>query len=283
MNAVINGSASQTRIMRPGLYFAICFAFSWCVWIVPLLASKGAIHLAQGEMFWILVLGSFGPFIAAFTTLAIQGGWPSVRDFALRAVQLRIGIGYLLAAVFLIPLIGLAAAYLHSAQGGPPFSFTVSPAHLPMLYVMLFFLGGSCAEEFGWAYAIDALQQRTNLLAAAVLLGVIWGCWHLPLFFIAGLSQSFMPFWAFLIFTVSQRVIYTWGYEGTRKSIFTTLLFHTSSNLAFNLYAIVDTLHGDERGFTDFAFLMAAAAGVVVLTSSQYKAARKAAAGVPSA
>lgn len=268
--------------MRPSLYFAICFAFSWCVWIVPLLASKGVINIARGEMFWILVLGSFGPFIGAFTTLAIQGGWRSVRDFALRAVQVRTGPQYLVAAIFLIPLAGLAAALIHSAQGGPPFAFGVSFAHLPMLYVMLFFLGGSVAEEFGWAYAIDALQQRTNLLTAAVLLGVIWGCWHLPLFFIAGLSQSYMPFWAFLIFTISQRVIYTWGYEGTRKSILTTLLFHTSSNLAFNLYAIVDTVHGDQRGFIDFAFLTAGAAVVVVLTSRRYKPALEATAEAPA-
>ena len=271
MNEVIDRPASRTPVLHPGVYFAICFAFSWCVWIVPLLASKGVIHLAQGAMFWVLVLGSFGPFIAAFATLAMQGGWQAVRDFALRAVQFRIGTRYLLAAVFLIPLVGLAAALIHSVQGGQPFSFAVSLAHLPMLCVMLFFLGGSVAEEFGWAYAIDALMQRMNILTAAVLLGVIWGCWHLPLFFIAGLSQSFMPFWAFLLFTTSQRVIYTWGYEGTRKSILTTLLFHTSSNLAFNLYAIIDTAHGDERGFTNFAFLMAAVAAVVVLTSKRYK------------
>jgi uncharacterized protein len=259
-------------VLRPALYFAICFAFTWCAWIFPVLASKGVIRLAQGPMFWILVIGSFGPFIAAFATLGFQGGRQAMKSFALRAVRLRVGVKYLLAAFFLVPLIGLAAALLHAAQGGPPFAFAVRLAHLPMLYVMLFFIGGSCGEEFGWAYALDALQERTNTLTAAVLLGAIWGCWHLPLFFIAGLTQSFIPFWVFLIFTISQRIIYTWGYEGTRKSIFTTLLFHTSSNLAFNLYVLVDTVHGDQRGFTDFAFLMAAAAIAVALTSKGYKA-----------
>lgn len=257
---------SCMKILRPALYLTICFAFSWCIWLFPVLASKGAIHLPQGAMFWILVLGSFGPFVAAFVTLGIQGGWPAIKSFALRAVQFRIGLKYLLAAVFLVPLVGLAAALLHAAQGGPPFAFALSLAHLPMLYVMLFFLGGSCGEEFGWAYAIDAFQERMNTLPAAVLVGAIWGCWHLPLFFIAGLTQSFIPFWIFLVFTIAQRIIYTWGYEGSRKSILTTLLFHTSSNLAFNLYILVDTVHGDERGFTDFALLMALAAGVIALT-----------------
>lgn len=260
------------RVLRPALFFAICFAFTWCVWLFPVLASKGVIHIAQGMMFWILVLGSFGPFVAAFVALGIQGGGAAIKSFALRALQFRIGLKYLLAAIFLIPLIGAGAALLHAAQGGPPFAFAVSFAHLPMLYVMLFFLGGSCGEEFGWAYAIDALRERMNPLPAAALLGVIWGCWHLPLFFIAGLTQSFIPFWIFLIFTVSQRMIYVWGYEGTRKSIFTTLLFHTSSNLAFNLYILVDTVHGDQRGFTDFALLMAVAA--VAITAFQLRSER---------
>ncbi len=272
----MNYPSEQAGRLRPALYFTICFAFSWCPWIVAVLASRSAFHLAQGLMFWVLVIGSFGPFVAAFATLGIQGGWPAMKSFALRAVRLRVGARYLLAAFFLIPLVGLAAALLHAAQAGSAFAWTVSFGHLPMLYVMLFFIGGSCGEEFGWAYAIDALEQRRNPLTAAVLLGAIWGCWHLPLFFIPGLTQSYMPFGVFLIFTISQRVIYTWGYESTRKSIFTTLLFHTSSNLAFNLYAVVERNHGDQRGFIDFAVLMSAVAIIIALTSKRY------AAGTPS-
>jgi hypothetical protein len=35
------------------------------------------------------------------------------------------------------------------------------------------------------------------------------------------------------------------------------------------VHAIVDTVQGDERGFIGFAFLMAVAAAVVVLTSKR--------------
>ena len=136
----------------------------------------------------------------------------------------------------------------------------------------MFLIGGSIQEEFGWAYAIDSLQRKFGLLPATLALGVIWGCWHLPLFFIHGLTQSFIPFWAFLILTVSLRTLYVWAYESTGKSIFVTLLFHSAANLTFNLFAVFDaTKTNDQRAFIYFALLLVLPALVVALTSPRFR------------
>jgi hypothetical protein len=148
----------------------------------------------------------------------------------------------------------------------------VTLAQLPQLYLLLFFAGGSVNEEFGWAYAIDRLRQERGLLSATVLLGVIWGCWHIPLFFVTGLTQSFIPFWDFVIFTVALRLMIVWCYESNDRSILVALLFHTASNLSFNLYNLVDrSPQRDERGLIWWTLLMALAAVVVALSARCYR------------
>jgi len=44
----------------------------------------------------------------------------------------------------------------------------------------------ACAnEEIGWrGFALPKLQVNYNTLYSSVILGIIWGFWHFPLFFI---------------------------------------------------------------------------------------------------
>ena len=46
-------------------------------------------------------------------------------------------------------------------------------------------------EEIGWrGYAQPALERDRSPLAAALILGVLWGLWHLPTFVLPGLPQE---------------------------------------------------------------------------------------------
>jgi uncharacterized protein len=268
---VTAGSRVSERTTLLPFYFAVAFVFSWSCWLFPLLAARGEFSLSASARVGLLVGGAFGPFVAAFAALYRRGGWPAMLAFARRSLQYRIGLRFLLAALFLVPALAVAAAFLHAQRGGPPFAFVVTLREFPWLFLTLFFVGGSVEEEFGWAYAIDGMQQRWGLLPSALALGAVWGCWHLPLFFITGLSQSYMPFWAFLTMTISLRTIYVWAYEGTGKSILTTLLFHTSTNVAFNLVTLLDrSAKADQRGFIYFALLSTIPALILASRSRLY-------------
>lgn len=261
----------MNRSGRLRAYFAIAFVITWTTWLFVAFTPKLHITLPFQAMFFILVVGSFGPFIAAFFLKWRDGGVGEMLAFASRALRFRIGLPYLLGALFLLPLLGAAATWIYSKVGGPPFAFATSMSHLPMLFVTLFFLGGSVGEEFGWAYATDIMVTRWRPLLAMLLLGSIWAVWHLPLFFIAGTSQSHLPFAAFFIGVVSMRVMYAWAYEGSRKSILATLLFHTAGNMTFNLYALVNFTGADQRCFIAFAALSLAAAALIAARSRLYR------------
>ena len=259
---------------RAWFYFALAFGITWIFWLFPVLASRGVLQLGHVGQLACLFAGSFGPFVSAFVAVYRDGGWLAVREFAGRSLRYRMGPLYFLAAMLLAPVAAGVAMLWLASHGGPPFALQVPLSHFPLLYVELFFFGGSVNEEFGWSYAIDRLQQRQGLLRAAVFLGAMWGCWHIPLFFIAALTQSFMPFWAFLIFTIALRIVMVWGYASNRRSILIALLFHTASNAAFNLFAVVDTSpRHDERGFIGYAFIMLVIALATALTARCYRGA----------
>ena len=58
-----------------------------------------------------------------------------------------------------------------------PLRFLVSP-----LVVWPNILGGPLEEEFGWrGYPLLRVAARTGNAVAAILVGVVWSAWHLPL------------------------------------------------------------------------------------------------------
>ena len=101
------------------------------------------------------------------------------------------------------------------------------------------------AEEFGWrGYALDRLQNRFNALLSSVILGLIWGLWHLPLFGLEGSIQQNVPIWAFVLGTVLFSVILTWLYNNTGGSILAVILLHTTGNLAHYIFPAMATTWG---------------------------------------
>ena len=70
-------------------------------------------------------------------------------------------------------------------------------------FLLVFLPGGPLGEEFGWrGCARSSLQERFDWPVASLGLGMVWGVWHLPLFFIAGASQALhagINFWTSII------------------------------------------------------------------------------------
>jgi membrane protease YdiL (CAAX protease family) len=86
-------------------------------------------------------------------------------------------------------------------------------------------------EELGWrGYAQPQLEQRFLPVVAAVVLGVLWGFWHLPNFFIPGLPHYGVPLIAFVLYTIGLSLLAAWLLKYTRGSVLIATLFHGSTN-----------------------------------------------------
>jgi membrane protease YdiL (CAAX protease family) len=98
-------------------------------------------------------------------------------------------------------------------------------------FVYIFIFVG-VAEEFGWrGYALDRLQTRFGAASSSVILGLIWGLWHLPLFFIPGSNQQAAGIVPYLLQIIVFSVWFTWMYNNSNRSILSVIVFHTMMDL----------------------------------------------------
>jgi membrane protease YdiL (CAAX protease family) len=92
-------------------------------------------------------------------------------------------------------------------------------------------LGGPLGEEPGWrGYALPLLEARFGALPAALLLGLLWTGWHLPLFLIAGWES--LPLWSYSLVLIGVSVIMTWCVNIARFSVLTAIVMHAAFNTA---------------------------------------------------
>ena len=139
-------------------------------------------------------------------------------------------------------------------------------------FVRVLFLGGPVGEELGWrGFALPRLQQHRNALDASILLGLIWGLWHLPLYFVLGTGQSELlragtsPVFAiggFIGWTIGLSVLFTWLFNQTGGSLIVVILFHASVNLAAFLPTAVGS--GGPASLLNVVITWLVAIGVVV-------------------
>src|SRR5215218_5966904 len=88
-------------------------------------------------------------------------------------------------------------------------------------------------EEYGWrGYLLPRLLPLGEM-RASVLIGVIWGVWHLPLL-LAGLNYPGVNVWlAIIVFTfvtVALSFTYTWFYVASGGSVLVAAVYHASTN-----------------------------------------------------
>lgn len=83
---------------------------------------------------------------------------------------------------------------------------------------------GPLGEEIGWrGYAQNQLQKRHSPLVSSLIVGVVWGFWHTPLWFLTagyagGQLVAYIAFFLIGIFSIS--VIITYFYNANRNLLF---------------------------------------------------------------
>jgi uncharacterized protein len=60
-------------------------------------------------------------------------------------------------------------------------------------FIRTLVIAGGLNEETGWrGYALPHLLARSGAFRSSVLLRVLWGAWHAPLYFLPGTGQNDM-------------------------------------------------------------------------------------------
>ena len=156
---------------------------------------------------------------------------------------------YYVAALVIPPVFVTAVVLVVGALGLGEFRWSNATwsVYLMLLVIALPVTLFTFGEEYGWrGYLLPRLLPLGEI-RASVLLGVIWGMWHLPLL-LAGLNYPGVNVWlATIIFTfvtVALSFTYTWFYLASSGSVLVAAVFHASTNQFSDTFWVPPFLSG---------------------------------------
>jgi len=202
------------------VFVALTFLISWLPWYV---GGTG-----------LLV---FGPSLAGVILIATTSVKSGLHDLGKRALRWRVGLLWWAVALFVSGLILLVALGVDRALGGqlPSFAFLRQAWYLAPIFFLLTIVGGPLGEEFGWrGFALPHLQRRWSPVVASIIIGTVWGLWHLPLFFQPGslhfqLGIQLLPL--FVMGEIVLAILITWVYNNTGGSLLVGgIILHNADN-----------------------------------------------------
>lgn len=244
-------------------FFGLTFVWSWSIGIFA--QQSMAQSPVMGTVF--AMVSGFGPSLAGIAVVFLFSGRVGLSKWLTRCLNWRIDWRWYAVAFFLPPAIMLLAITIHAAVGG---TIPTSPAvgHIPLAianFALVLLVGGPLGEEFGWrGYALPALTAKFGWRPASLIIGVIWGFWHLPLFFMASTPQAHMPILGFIVSTVAQSVIFAWLFRHCGQSILPALVMHTSINAWMNIIPIIPA-SSDTQPFAIMIVIQTLIAAVLML------------------
>lgn len=226
-------------------FFVLAFGISWAAW-VPLTAASWGLSPFRPPSTPATLVGAFGPTLAAIVLTLFGEGVSGLRRLLGRLLIWRVGVRWYTFALLWPAAISLFTTAVYVLFGGPVPDFSEPPflevyplppglsgvgpwPLLPFVFFQYLLFSSSMGEEIGWrGYALPRLQSGGNALQASVLLGLLWGLWHLPLYLTRGhpLSEEF--FGPFMLGIVADAILFTWLYNSTGASLLLAVLFHAS-------------------------------------------------------
>lgn len=226
-------------------FFVLAYLLTW--WIYPLLRYSPLLG----------IFGLFGPALAAIIMAAVTDGKAGVKALLSRVVRWRVGLPWYVVALGLPTVLSLVTAGLSYLLG---VSESVQVGVFTGIELVLFV--AVVGEELGWrGYALPLLLEKRSTLTASLILGVLWGLWHLPTFLVPGTPQYGLPLSAFVLLTIEYSILMTWVFLHTRGSVMIATLFHGAINVSQGLFL------GNVEGATRY-WLLSVVYGVAAVVAA---------------
>jgi len=201
-------------------YFVLAYALSWACWI-PLAIAK---TWASFPYIIFAILGNGMPSLLGIALTALVSGKNGLKELFGRLGRAHAPLMWYAVVLLLIPALRLAAAGIPALLGLATITVAFSG------FTVLGGLGAALLEELGWrGFALPRMQARRPAFTASLLLGALWGAWHLPVQIAQGLpltAAGLIPFLFSLLMLTALAVLFTWVYNNTNSSLFLMILLH---------------------------------------------------------
>jgi len=175
------------------------------------------------------------------------------------------GLVFVSVLFFVLYLIRAAVSYLISGQTDALLAVAGNPqTWILLIYIAVsYFLGfiPFFGEEYGWRYYLQPImQKRFGAVKGVILLGVIWGIWHLPInfFYYASPADGIMSVLMQIITCITLGIFFAYGYMKTNNIWLPVILHYLNNNLILVVSGDTsqDVLQNQQAGWPDLLFLL---------------------------
>lgn len=226
-------NANTLSEKSPSKFFLLIFALSIPFWLIGAIAKQGLplpINLPASAFMFVC------PLIAASILVYKENKVDGIKQLLKKALdyrRIKLKIWYL--PIFLLMPVVMLLSYGVMRLIGRPLPEPQIPFLAIPLFFILFLIPAVC-EEAGWmGYAADPMQYRWGALRAGIIMGSVWGLWHLVGWYYQTHHTLTWTTGQF-ISTVALRVIIFWLYNNTGRSVLAAILFHDMMNVSEFLF-----------------------------------------------
>jgi len=252
-------------------FFVLTYALSWA-FEIPLVVQHDGIPGIQGLI--LNLLAANVPSVLAIVLTAMVLGRGSLRKLLGRLLIWRVNPLWYLVVLGPFVLAG-SMVVLNTLIGGPPMRVGAPLLGVVIMLALFIFPGSALGEEIGWrGYALPRLQTGRSALSASLILGLIWGFYHLPLYFTGQAGRPLSLFPLFVVATIALSVVITWMYNSTGGSLLLVVLLHATFNLPLTIL-IAPLGRQVTLAFSLYVGLLVVAAIVVVIWAGPKHLSRK--------
>jgi membrane protease YdiL (CAAX protease family) len=227
------------------IFISLVFLITWGINIPLALAAHHRIKFSVPR--WIEITSTLSPGIIAIVMTALQERKAGLQKIFSKITNWRLNIKWYL-FVILLPVccVGPSLFIYHYFLNKP---LDLSEWYLPFILFFIFMPFSPLWEEIGWrGFLLPILETKFGPFLAALILGSIWGIWHIPMYLIHNPEGSrtglFLVY--FVTGTVPITVLFVWLFNRT-GSLLITIFFHAAINATFALFAKLPT--GELRPF----------------------------------
>lgn len=260
-------------------YFALTFAISWGGILLVIGGPAGIpATTAQDDVRFVFVYLAMlaGPSMASLLMTGLLSGRAGLRNLFARLLGWHVGARWYAIAMLAAPV---AAAVVFLALSPISRDFVPGIFVTSEKWTLLFFglavaLGAGVFEELGWTgFAIPELRRHHGVLATGLIVGVLWGAWHmLAVIWGIGDRAGTIPLAVFvsldtLTFLPAFRVLMVWVFDRT-ENLLVGMLMHVS--LTATAVVLGPAVRGGALLTYDVAFAAAVwvAVGAIAAASS---------------
>lgn len=225
------------------VFLILTFLCSWTLWIIGLnLLSDGINQESIGKFLIFFFTGVYGPSISAIVTTFIFNGIEGVLNLLKKLFIWNVPFKNYLFIIILPIIFVIIGIALYNIFIGDIGSFDLMAFLSIPTILWAGFYAGPLGEELGWrGFLLPELQKEHTNLKSAIIIGVIWFIWHIPLWWapfgtlVSGESISFLPVITYFLMLICLSIIITWLVINSKGSVLVALLFHLSVNAGIAL------------------------------------------------